>query len=106
MRSGNIVVNVATHNARGDKVLDGTTEVTQPLAVYAFTGQGSQEPGMGMDLYNNSPAARAVWEGANAHLAVYSFSVIEIVKDSLKEKTIYFGGIKGQAIHQRYMDMT
>ena len=23
---------------------------------------------MGMDLYNSSPAARAVWEGADAHL--------------------------------------
>jgi hypothetical protein len=28
------------------------------------------------------------------------------VKDNPKEKTIHFGGIKGQAIRQRYMDMT
>ena len=43
---------------------------------------------MGMDLYNNSPAARAVWDGANAHLlAIYGFSIIEIVKDNPKEKT-------------------
>ena len=62
---------------------------------------------MGMDLYNSSPAARAVWEGADAHLlAVYGFPIIEIVMDNLKEKTIHFGGIKGQAIRQRYMDMT
>jgi len=62
---------------------------------------------MGMDLYNSSPAARAVWEGANAHLlAVYGFSIVEIVKDNPKEKAIHFGGIKGQAIRQRYMDMT
>ena len=75
--------------------------------IYVFTGQGSQEPGMGMDLYNSSPAARAVWEGADAHLlAVYGLSIIEIVKDNPKEKMIHFGGIKGQAIRQRYMDMT
>ena len=44
---------------------------------------------MGMDLYNSSPAARAVWEGADAHLlAVYGFSIVEIVKDNPKEKTI------------------
>jgi fatty acid synthase subunit alpha, fungi type len=61
---------------------------------------------MGMDLYNNSLAARAVWETADSHLlAVYGFSIVEIVKDNPKEKTIHFGGIKGQAIRQRYMDM-
>ena len=60
-----------------------------------------------MDLYNSSPAARAVWEGADAHLlAVYVFLIVEILKDNPKEKTIHFGGIKGQAIRQRYMDMT
>ncbi|KIY48753.1 hypothetical protein FISHEDRAFT_9172, partial [Fistulina hepatica ATCC 64428] len=60
-----------------------------------------------MDLYASSPAARAVWDGADAHLlAVYGFSIVEIVKDNPKEKTIHFGGIKGQAIRKRYMDMT
>ena len=107
MRDGNIVVSIKTTNSRGEKVLTGSAEVSQPTTVYVFTGQGSQEPGMGMDLYNSSPAARAVWEGADAHLlAVYGFSIVEIVKDNPKEKTIHFGGIKGQAIHQRYMDMT
>ncbi|KAG6813968.1 hypothetical protein H0H92_005223, partial [Tricholoma furcatifolium] len=107
MRDGNIVVKVETFNGRGEKVLDGSAEVKQPNTVYVFTGQGSQEPGMGMDLYNNSPAARAVWEGADTHLlAVYGFSIVEIVKDNPKTKTIHFGGIKGQAIRQRYMDMS
>ncbi|KAI6024835.1 hypothetical protein BKA83DRAFT_685883 [Pisolithus microcarpus] len=107
MRDGNMVVKVETLNQRGEKVIEGTAEVAQPTTVYVFTGQGSQEPGMGMDLYNSSPAARAVWDGADAHLrAVYGFSIIEIVKDNPKDKTIHFGGIKGQAIRQRYMDMT
>ncbi|KAL0065236.1 fatty acid synthase alpha subunit Lsd1 [Marasmius tenuissimus] len=107
MRDGNMVVKIETINERGEKVIDGSAEVSQPNTVYVFTGQGSQEPGMGMDLYNSSPAARAVWEGADEHLlAVYGFSIIEIVKDNPKEKTVHFGGIKGQAIRQRYMDMT
>jgi hypothetical protein len=38
--------------------------------------------------------------------AIYRFFIIEIVKDNPKEKNINFGGIKGQAICQRYMDMT
>ncbi|KAJ7285205.1 fatty acid synthase [Mycena rebaudengoi] len=107
MRDGNIVVNVITSNTRGEKVLEGSAEVLQPTTVYVFTGQGSQEAGMGMDLYNSSPAARAVWDAADSHLlAVYGFSIVEIVKNNPKEKTVHFGGIKGQAIRRRYMDMS
>ena len=43
----------------------------------------------------------------NAHLlAVYGFSIIEIVKDNPKEETIRFGGIKGQASRSMYVEMT
>jgi fatty acid synthase subunit alpha, fungi type len=106
MRDGRVVVKVTTSNARGERVLEGTADVAQPTTVYIFTGRGSQEPGMGMDLYNNSPAARVVWDGADAHLInVYGFSIIEIVKENPKQKTIHFSGIKGQPIHQRYIDM-
>jgi fatty acid synthase subunit alpha len=99
MRDGKIVVKIETINDRGEKVLEGSAESAQSTTVYVFTGQGSQEAGMGMDLYNSSSAARAVWD---AHLlAVYGFSIIEIVKDNPMEKTIHFGGIKGQAIRQR-----
>jgi fatty acid synthase subunit alpha len=107
MKDGNFVVKIETSNQQGEKVLEGTVEVGQAPTVYVFTGQGSQEPGMGMELYNNSPAARAVWDGADEHLlAVYSFSIVDIVKNNPKEKTIHFGGIKGQAIRQRYMAMS
>jgi len=101
MHDGNMLVKVQTSNSQGEKVLEGLAEVAQPATVYVFTGQGSQEPGMGMELYNSSPAARAVWDGADTHLlAVYGFSIIEIVKDNPMQKTIHFGGIKGQAVCQ------
>ncbi|KAG8997734.1 3-oxoacyl-[acyl-carrier-protein] synthase [Tulasnella sp. JGI-2019a] len=107
MNDGKMDIKVETFNQRGEKVVDGTASVEQAPTVYVFTGQGSQEAGMGMDLYGSSPAARAVWDGADEHLlAVYGFSIVDLVKNNPKEKTIHFGGIKGQAIRQRYMAMS
>ncbi|KAJ7230480.1 MaoC like domain-containing protein [Mycena pura] len=78
MRDGNIVVNAVISNSRAEKVLEGSAEVLQPTTIYVSTGQGSQERGMGMDLYNSSPSAHA---SADAHLlAVYGFSIVEIIR--------------------------
>ncbi|KAG2114723.1 acyl transferase domain-containing protein [Suillus discolor] len=52
---------------------------------------------MGMDLYNSSSAARAVWKGDAHLLTVYSFSIVEIVKDNPEEKTIHFGAVLDMA---------
>ncbi|ODO06611.1 hypothetical protein I350_03968 [Cryptococcus amylolentus CBS 6273] len=107
MRDGKKVIKVESFNQRGEKVIDGTSEVLQPPTTYVFTGQGSQEVGMGMELYASSEVARAVWDAADAHLtSTYGFSIVDIVKNNPKELTIHFGGIKGQAIRQRYMDLT
>ncbi|KDN33898.1 hypothetical protein RSAG8_13015, partial [Rhizoctonia solani AG-8 WAC10335] len=98
MCNGNLVIRIETNNQCGEHVLSGT--VAQVPTAYVFTD-------MGMELNNNSPAAHAVWEAADAHLlAVYGISIVDIVKNNPKEKTIHFGGIKGQAIRQRYMDMS
>lgn len=87
-------------------VLSGEAEVDQPTSSYVFTGQGSQEQGMGMDLYESSPVAREVWDRADKHfINTYGFSIIDIVKNNPKELTVHFGGPKGKAIRENYISM-
>ena len=44
---------------------------------------------MGMDLYNSSPAACAVWDAVDEHLLA-AYEILDIVKHNPKEKTIHF----------------
>jgi len=89
-----------------DKVLLGEAEVEQPVSSYIFTGQGSQEQGMGMDLYESSAVAKEVWDRADKHfMDNYGFAITHIVKNNPKEFTVHFGGARGKAIRKNYIDM-
>ncbi|KAI8872143.1 fatty acid synthase [Ramicandelaber brevisporus] len=107
MKNGRKIIKVETVNQDGTVVLDGTAEVDQAITAYVFTGQGSQEVGMGMALYTSSPVARDIWDQADQHYVKnYGFSILDIVRNNPKEKTVYFGGPKGVAIRRNYMSMT
>jgi fatty acid synthase subunit beta len=68
MVSGRKIIKIEVSNKETeDKVLLGEAEVEQPTTSYVFTGQGSQEQGMGMDLYNSSDVAKEVWDRADKH---------------------------------------
>ncbi len=69
MASGCKVIQIeAAKTLTGEKVLVGRASVKQPVSAYIFPGQGSQEQGMGMDLYSKSPVAKKVWDRADRHL--------------------------------------
>ena len=69
MVAGRKIIKVeAINKETEDKVLLGEAEIEQPVTAYVFTGQGSQEQGMGMDLYGSSPVAKEVWDRADKYL--------------------------------------
>ena len=108
MVAGRKIIKIeASNKETEEKVLLAEAEVEQPVSSYVFTGQGSQEQGMGMELYASSAVARAVWDRADAHfMENYGFSITNIVKNNPKELTIHFGGPRGKAIRDNYMSMT
>ncbi|KAF2181849.1 beta subunit of fatty acid synthase [Zopfia rhizophila CBS 207.26] len=108
MIEGNKVLRIEARNVdTEEKVFAGECEIEPIETAYIFTGQGSQEVNMGMDLYETSAAARQAWDRADKHFdETYGFRISDIVKKNPKQLTIHFGGKRGAAIRKNYLQMT
>ncbi|KAJ2524911.1 fatty acid synthase alpha subunit Lsd1 [Coemansia sp. RSA 2049] len=104
MRGSKICVSSSTHSAvTGAVVLECSAQVSPPRTVYVFTGQGSQEVGMGLDWYRQSSVVQAVYDRADQHTRrQFGFSIIDIIRNNPKEYTVHFSGSDGMRIRQNY----
>lgn len=79
---------------------------------FLFAGQGAQSVGMGKDLYESSPGARAIFEQADAQLGfplsqiMFEGPVEELTKTSVCQPALYAHGIAClTALRERYPDL-
>jgi fatty acid synthase len=83
------IIEVTTEDQTGRVVLKGTARVAQKSTAYVFTGQGSQVAGMGMLAYQESEAARAIWDRVDKYCQnELGFSIIKVVRDNPKEMLV------------------
>ncbi|MFZ2176499.1 MAG: fatty acid synthase subunit beta domain-containing protein [Rhodococcus sp. (in: high G+C Gram-positive bacteria)] len=67
----------------GELVMVATGRTAAPKTVYAFPGQGIQQPGMGLDARARSKAAREIWDRADKHTRkALGFSILAVVRDN------------------------
>ncbi|KAJ2856359.1 fatty acid synthase alpha subunit Lsd1, partial [Coemansia erecta] len=108
MCDGDLVIRGHAYRSEQDNsmetVLRCTAIVAAPPTMYVFTGQGSQEQGMGQDLYKKSEVAKTLFDRIEKHLCEsYGFSLLDIMWNNPKQCTVHFGGAQGRKIRNRYM---
>jgi len=86
VRSGRTIyeVNAIVHRPTGNlPALTASAELLAPSTAYLFPGQGIQRPGMGMDGYERSVAAKNIWDRADLYTREeLGFSILSIVRDN------------------------
>ncbi|KAJ2208115.1 fatty acid synthase alpha subunit Lsd1 [Coemansia sp. RSA 521] len=104
MRCGRMLIEGRTLKVDETPVMTFVAEIEQPATAYVFTGQGSQHVNMGMQLYESSSAARAVWDRANKHMVrMFGMPLIELVRSNTSQHTVYFEDEFGEFVLANYL---
>ncbi|KAJ2149607.1 fatty acid synthase alpha subunit Lsd1, partial [Coemansia sp. RSA 637] len=104
MRCGRMLIEGRTLKIDETPVMTFAAEIEQPSSAYVFTGQGSQHANMGMQLYESSSAARAVWNRANKHMTrMFGMPLLELVRSNTSQHTVYFEDEFGEFVLANYL---
>eukprot|EP01114_Cavostelium_apophysatum_P006579 TRINITY_DN1795_c0_g1_i2.p1 TRINITY_DN1795_c0_g1~~TRINITY_DN1795_c0_g1_i2.p1 ORF type:complete len:3793 (+),score=1033.24 TRINITY_DN1795_c0_g1_i2:910-11379(+) len=106
MKNGFKMMEIEIKNANDAAVLKCSAQVGQPITAFVFTGQGSAEPKMGMDVYRSSAVAKHIWDRAEKHmLETYGFSILDIIQNNPKKVSVSFLSEKGGKVREKYMSL-